>query len=138
MDPYTWAPQELVPLRQVAQLKGASSGTHAALYARIRRGTLFGVKVGQIWFIPRVEIRRLQRQAEQHKRKRPTDRARYLIDETSQELVAALPIPKRGRAALEAQAFLRGTIRARLRRMYPDLDTREITREYFRELAANG
>ena len=138
MDLYTWAPQELVPLREVARLQGASLGTHAALYSRIRRGTLFAVQVGQTWYIPRVEIRRLQRQAKKHKQKRTMDPARYLPDKANQGLVATLPLPKRGRAALEAQAFLRGTIRARLRRMYPDLDAREITGKYFREVATNG
>jgi hypothetical protein len=49
-----------------------------------------------------------------------------------------LSVAKRGRAALEAQAFLRGTIRARLRRMYPNLSPREITFKYFEEVANGG
>jgi hypothetical protein len=51
---------------------------------------------------------------------------------------ASLSVAKRGRRALETQAFLRGTIRARLRRMYPDLCAQEITFKYFQEVASNG
>jgi hypothetical protein len=53
-------------------------------------------------------------------------------------LAPVVPPAKRVRAALEAQAFLRGTIRARLRRVYPDLDAREIMVRYFQEITRNG
>ncbi len=138
MDPYPWVMQDLVSLREAARLLGVSFGTRAALYGRIRRGTLYGVRVGQSWCIPRVEIRRLQRQMQRHKQKRATDIAPEISNDSNQELIASLSIPKRGRAALEAQAFLRGTIRARLRRIYPDLSAREITFKYFEEVARNG
>jgi hypothetical protein len=51
--------------------------------------------------------------------------------------LARLTVAQRGRAHLAAQAFLRGTIRARLRRMYPDLSPPEITLKMFEELASN-
>lgn len=72
------------------------------------------------------------------KKKRAPSPALIMPDDANQELIAKLSIPKRGRAALEAQAFLRGTIRARLRRMYPGLSPREITFKYFEEVARNG
>jgi hypothetical protein len=133
-----WDPRELLSLREVAQLRKPSLGTHAALYARIRRGTLFAVKIDGVWHIPRVEIRRLQRQIKARKQRRAARIGLYLPNDENQALVASLTIPKRGRAALEAQAFLRGTIRARLRRMYPELDSRGITLKYWEEVATHG
>lgn len=138
MDAKLWSTQDLVPLREAAQLLGASFGTRAALYARIRRGSLYAVLVGGCWYIPRTEIRRLKRQAKQRKSESNPVRATDFPDSLQQTLLASLSLPKRGRAALEAQVFLRGTIRARLRRMYPKLSHREITFKYFEEVARNG
>ena len=131
------AMQDLIPLRQAMRLLGVSFGTRAAVYARIRRGTQFAVRVGQRWYIPHSEVRRLQRQTKHHREKGAQVQTRRAWDVSNQDLLATLPIAKRGRAALEAQAFLRGTIRARLRRMYPHLSRREITFKYFEEVARN-
>ena len=59
-------------------------------------------------------------------------------DDTDITRLAKLTVAKRGRAQLEAQAFLRGTIRARLRRIYPYLSPRAITLKMFEELAGHG
>lgn len=128
---------ELALLSEATRLLGAAFGSRAALYARIRRGTLFAVHVGKHWYIPRVEIRRLKRQAALHQKKSMPALTLDFPDPANQELLASVSIAKRGRAALEAQAFLRGTLRARLRRMYPDLSPREITFKYFEQVARN-
>lgn len=138
MNPNDWKMQDLANLQEAARLLGASFGSRAALYARIRRGTLYAVRVGRCWYIPRVEIRRLQRQTARQSKKSMPALALDFPDAANQELLASVSVAKRGRAALEAQAFLRGTIRARLRRMYPDLSPREITFKYFEEVARNG
>ncbi|HZQ08916.1 MAG TPA: helix-turn-helix domain-containing protein [Anaerolineae bacterium] len=134
MYQFAWTEQELLPLTEAAQLLSGSISSRAALYARIRRGTLYAVRVGRQWRIPRVEVNRLLRQAKRAKPKRTL--SLDLQDDLAR--ISALSIPKRGRAALEAQAFLRGTIRARLRRMYPDLSAREITIKYWEEIARNA
>lgn len=138
MDSNAWSRQDLASLDEAAHLLGAAFGSRAALYARVRRGTLFAVRVERHWYIPCIEIRRLKQQAKQGKQKRATIRETNFSDQTDSDLSTSVSLPKRGRAALEAQAFLRGTIRARLRRMYPDLSPREITYKYFREVARNG
>lgn len=42
------------------------------------------------------------------------------------QLLAQVPVAKRVRAMLEAQALAMGIVRGRLRRRYPDLSQREI------------
>lgn len=133
-----WASTDLVPLREAAHLLGTSFGTHAALYARARRGTLYAVRLDGHWYVPQTEIRRLKRQAKAPKPRGTSTPSFDLPDPTQQAFLASLSIAKRGRAALEAQAFLRGTIRARLQRMYPNLSPQEITFKYFEEVARNG
>lgn len=138
MDSNGWSIHELASLDETARLLGVSFGSRAALYARIRRGTLYAVRVGRNWYVPRVEIRRLKRQTALHRKKSMPALALDFPDPANQELLASVSIAKRGRAALEAQAFLRGTLRARLRRMYPDLSPREITCRYFEQVGRNG
>lgn len=138
MDSNGWSMQDLASLDEAARLLGGAFGSRAALYARVRRGTLLAVRVERNWYIPRIEIRRLKQQAKQSKQKRATIRETDFSDHTDSDSPTSVSLPKRGRAALEAQAFLRGTIRARLRRMYPDLSPREITSKYFQEIARNG
>ena len=132
-----WSRDELLTLTEAASLLAAHT-TRTSLYVRARSGRLYAVRIGRRWWIPRAEAKRLLRQAENNL---PLPISSRLIDSPSEsdiERIAALPIAKRGRAALEAQAFLRGTIRARLRRMYPKLSAREITLKYFEEVELNG
>jgi hypothetical protein len=129
-------PELLSLTRAATELSSASQPiTARALYARIRRGTLYAVHNRGHWYIPRSELNRLARQAKQPRRE--TSFPLFSAPEIN-EPFANLSLAKRGRAALGAQAFLRGTIRARLRRMYPNLSPREITFKYFEEIERDG
>jgi hypothetical protein len=116
-----------------------------SLYDRIRRGTLYAVRIGRDWYIPRTEVKRLAQQPYHRAGGRPRRRADEstpthfdMPDDSTIMRLARLTVAKRGRAQLEAQAFLRGTIRARLRRVYPHLSPREITLKMFEELDGHG
>jgi hypothetical protein len=133
-----WKQGELLSITEAARLLRARVGTRAALYARIRRGTLYAVRVNGHWYVPRTEVRRLRQKPKPRSRLRQEIRIPATSDSVAHNLRASVSLARRGRAALEAQAFLRGTIRARLRRMYPGLSTREITFKYFQVIETDG
>jgi hypothetical protein len=137
MEQIDWNVRDLVSIPDAAQLLGKSFGSKDALYGRIRRGTLYAIRVQNRWYLPRIEINRLKRRKKAQRGELQRQKFVY-PDRLEQELIASLTPSKRGRAALEAQALMRGTIRARLRRMYPDLSPREITIKYFQEAASDG
>lgn len=145
IDAHDWSLSELLSLVQAANyLRGEHRPRSVqSLYDRIRRGTIYAVRIGREWYIPRTEVKRLARQPYHRSGGRPRLRASQAIsshfvfdkpDDTTILRLAQLSVAKRGHAQLEAQAFLRGTIRARLRRVYPHLTPRELTFKMFAEL----
>ncbi len=139
---------ELYSLVQAAQFlrRARRPRSVQSLYDRIRRGTLYAVRVGRDWYIPRSEVRRLARQPYHRKGGRPRlHPGQAALGWISFDVPAAsdsarlakLTVAKRGRAQLEAQAFLRGTIRARLHRTFPELSPREISTKLLEELATH-
>ncbi len=140
---------ELLTLGQAAQFLNRAHRPRSvqSLYDRIRRGTLYAVRVGRDWYIPRSEVRRLAHQPYHRKggrsrlhtaKGKPPDISFGLPEASDVARLAKLTVAQRGRAQLEAQAFLRGTIRARIRRMYPQLSPQEISLKMFQELEKYG
>lgn len=149
IDARDWTLSELLSLAEVARYLHRAHRPRSvqSLYDRVRRGTIYAVRIGREWYIPRIEVTRLARQPYHRSGGRPRLRAsqaastRFVFDKPDDSTIlrlAQLSVAKRGRAQLESQAFLRGTIRARLRRVYPHLSPREITFKMFAELEGHA
>lgn len=121
VDTHDWSLSELLSLVQAARYlhRAGRPRSVQSLYDRVRRGTLYAVRIGREWYIPRTEVKRLARQPYHRAGGRPRLRASQVApthfvfdkpDDGTLLRLAQLSVAKRGRAQLEAQAFLRGTI----------------------------
>jgi len=109
-----------------------------SLYDRIHRGTLRAAKRGRMWFIPRAAVLELLREPyrPQGGRPRKDRRSRFEMPDPEQlKILARVSPARRVRVMLDAQAFLKATLRARLRRQYPSLSRRELNLKLVQELA---
>lgn len=143
---FEWDPNDLLSIAEVtAWLKRKGKPRHPqSLYDRIRRGTLYGVKIHGRWYIPRPYVEQLAREPYRRRGGRPRlyDTSlplatRHRIDRPDYaevERLARLPVSRRLRLALEIQTLQLNLIRARLAQQYPRLDRRALNLKLIEEL----